>query len=99
MLITVLGKDNELKYVFPEGDNQLDYKRLCLVFRSAGGMYALLLRHENKTDLALLRSHAPSAGTALPRPVGNHRHHQQICHDFHWFGSSLLSGIKPSGAL
>lgn len=62
-------------------------------------MHALLLRHEDQADLALLRAHAPSAGTALPRPARDHRHHQQIRHDFHRLGSSLLPGVKSSGAL
>lgn len=95
MLITVLWKDNVLKIrFFLKGIISL-ILNCCVacVSRAAGGVHALLLRHEDQADLALLRSHAPSAGPALPRPARDHRHHQQIRHDLHRLGSSLLPGV------
>lgn len=62
-------------------------------FRSASGVYLMLLCHENEADLALFGAHAPSAGTPLPRPSGDHRHHQQICYDFYRIGSPVFSRI------
>lgn len=74
----------------------------CLVFlilgRSAGGLHPLFLCHENQADLALLCSHAPSAGPALLSSSGNYCHHQQICNGVHWLGSPLFPGVEPFGA-
>lgn len=62
-------------------------------FRSASGVYLMLLCHENEADLALFCAHAPSAGTPLPRPSGDHCHHQQIRYDFYRIGSPVFSRI------
>lgn len=53
----------------------------------------MLLCHEDEADLAVLRAHASSAGSTLPRPSGDHRHHQQIRYDLYRTGSPVLSRV------
>lgn len=45
-------------------------------FRSAGGVYAMLLRDADQEDLAFLCSPPPSGGPTVSGSAGDHRLHQ-----------------------